>query len=99
MENNNKKSKLIFDMRITRKLLKKNPTQEAKYCRYCGKLLSEHCGCQQPVEVVDVKPLRDHPESTIAVFENTEWFQKAFDEIMSELKSYKEEEVPVEQND
>ena len=97
MEQNNKKSKLIFDMKITRKLLKRNHTIEEKYCRYCGKLLSDKCGCPQPVTIIDVKPLRDHPESTIAVFENTDAFKKAFDEVISEFKAkYDEEKEPVE---
>lgn len=84
---NNKKSKLIFDMRIARRLLKRNPTIEEKYCRYCGKLLTENCECVQPFTVIDVKPLRGHPGSTVAIFEDTPEFRVALEEVSAGLKN------------
>mgnify|MGYP003295821132 CR=1 FL=1 len=77
----NKKSQLVWDMKIVRRLLKKNPTMEAKYCRYCGKPLAEECECKQPFTIVDVKPMRDKPDSTVAIFENTPELQEAIAEI------------------
>ena len=90
IKNENKdtrKSRLVFDMRIVRSLLKRNPTQPAKYCRYCGKLLSEGCECTQPLEIIDVKKARDTENGTIAVFDNTLEFQKAFEEVTAEFKA------------
>lgn len=83
--NNEKKlSKLIFDMKVVRKLLKMN--SEPKYCPYCGKKLSDNCECHKNI-VVDVKPLRNGNGETIAVFLNNDSFQKDFTEIMDELKA------------
>ena len=85
MRNENKTSKLVFDPRVTRKLLKMNG--ELKYCPYCGKALSEKCECHKNI-VVDVKPLRGGTgNETIAVFANSETFQKDFTEIMEEMKA------------
>lgn len=81
----NKASKLVFDPRVTRKLLKMNG--ELKYCPYCGKALAEKCECHKNI-VVDVKPLRGSiGNETIAVFANSESFQKDFTEIMEEMKA------------
>lgn len=87
MEQNNKKSKLVFDMKIVRKLLKKNPTIKEQYCRYCGRLLSEKCDCVQPFTIIDVKPLRDNPSATIAIFADTPEFQKALSEVTEDFKN------------
>ena len=85
MRHENKASKLVFDPRITRKLLKMNG--EPKYCPYCGKLLTEQCACHKNI-VVDVKPLRGGAgNETIAVFANSESFQKDFVEIVEEMKA------------
>jgi hypothetical protein len=89
MRNENKKSKLIFDPRITRKLLKLN--DEPKYCPYCGKALAEQCDCHKNM-VIDVKPLRGSTEASIAVFANTESFQKDLTQVMDELKAKAEAE-------
>jgi hypothetical protein len=85
MRNENKASKLVFDPRVTRKLLKMNGTP--KYCPYCGKALAEKCECHKNI-VVDVKPLRGGVGGeTIAVFANSESFQKDFTEVMEEMKA------------
>ena len=52
----NKKSKLCFDMKIARKLLKMNG--EIKFCPYCGKGIEENCECHKNF-VVDIKPYRN----------------------------------------
>ena len=83
----NKKSKLIFDMKIVRKLLKMNG--EPKFCPYCGKPLTEKCKCHKNI-VVDVKPLRGSEEASIAVFDNNESFQADLTQIMDEIKALRE---------
>ena len=83
----NKKSKLIFDPRITRKLLKMNG--EPKFCPYCGKSLVEKCECHKNI-VIDVKPLRGSEEASIAVFDNNESFQADLTQIMDEIKAKRE---------
>ena len=85
----NKKSKLIFDMKIVRKLLKMN--DEPKFCPYCGKALTEKCGCHKNI-IIDVKPLRGSEEASISVFYNNKSFQADLTQIMDEIKAKKEEE-------
>jgi hypothetical protein len=87
--NENKKSKLIFDPRIVRKLLKLNG--EPKFCPYCGKELAERCDCHKNI-IVDVKPMRGAEDSTIAVFQNNDTFQADLTQIMDEIKAKKEAE-------
>ena len=85
----NKKSKLIFDPRITRRLLKMNG--EPKFCPYCGKSLVEKCECHKNI-VIDVKPLRGSEDASIAVFDNNESFQADLTQIMDEIKAKRESE-------
>lgn len=95
MRNENKSSKLVFDPRVTRKLLKMNGTP--KYCPYCGVALSEKCECHKNI-VVDVKPLRGGAgNETIAVFANSDAFQKDFTAIMEEMKAKAEAQKDAEQ--
>lgn len=91
IRNENKKSKLIFDPKITRKLLKMNG--EVKFCPYCGKPLTEKCECHKNI-IIDVKPMRGAENSTIAVFQNNEAFQSDLTQIMDEIKAKKEVEDP-----
>lgn len=93
MRNENKKSKLIFDPKITRKLLKMNG--ELKFCPYCGKRLAEKCECHKNI-IVDVKPMRGAEDATIAVFQNNEAFQADLTQIMDEIKAKKEAEIEIE---
>ena len=88
--NENKKSKLIFDPRIVRKLLKLNG--EIKFCPYCGKGIDEKCECHKNI-VIDVKPMRGAEDTTIAVFQNNEAFQADLTQIMDEIKAKKEAEA------
>lgn len=93
MRNENKKSKLIFDPKITRKLLKMNG--ELKFCPYCGKGLAEKCECHKNI-IIDVKPMRGAEDATIAVFQNNEAFQADLTQIMDEIKAKKEAEIEIE---
>lgn len=86
---NNKKSKLIFDPRITRKLLKMN--SEIKFCPFCGKSMSEKCECHKNI-IIDTKPLRGGNGESISVFDNNESFQTDLAQIMDEIKAKKEAE-------
>ena len=86
----NKKSKLVFDPKVVRRLLKQNG--ELKYCPYCGKALAENCECNKNI-IVDCKPLRGGNGESVMVFDNNEAFQKAFSEIMEEIKAKKEQEA------
>ena len=81
----NKKSKLVFDMRIVRSLLKKN-NGDPKFCPYCGTLLKDGCDCHKNI-VIDVKPLRGSENVSIAVFMNNESFQNDFKEVAAEFKA------------
>ena len=96
IKNENKKSKLIFDPKITRKLLKMN--SEIQFCPYCGTKLTEKCECHKNI-IIDVKPMRGATDSTIAVFQNNESFQTDLTQVMDEIKAKKEatEEVDPEQ--
>ena len=85
----NKKSKLIFDPKIARKLLKMNG--EVKFCPYCGRGLAEKCECHKNI-IVDVKPMRGAEDATIAVFQNNEAFQADLAQIMDEIRAKKEAE-------
>lgn len=82
-----KKSKLIFDMKIVRKLLKMN--EEIKFCPFCGVKTEDGCKCHKNI-VIDVKPLRGSEEASIAVFDNNESFQADLTQIMDEIKAKKE---------
>ena len=88
-KNTNKKTQLVFEPRVARRLLKKN--SEWKFCPSCGTLLSEGCECHKNF-VVDTKPLRGGNGESIFCFDNNEMFQKDFDEAMSEIKAKKESE-------
>ena len=94
IRNENKKSKLIFDPKITRKLLKMNGV--LKFCPYCGKELTENCECHKNI-IIDVKPMRGAEDSTIAVFANNDSFQVDLTQIMDEIKAKKEADAEYEQ--
>lgn len=83
----NKKSKLIFDQKMSRKLLKMNG--EFKFCPCCGKALIDGCDCNTNL-IIDVKKKRDSENETISVFLNTPGFQKNFDALMAEYKAKEE---------
>ena len=92
MENKNikKKVQLVFEPRVSRRLLKKNG--EWKFCPFCATPLSEGCDCHKNL-VVDTKPLRDGNGESIFCFDNNEMFQKDFAEEMDEIKAKKESDL------
>lgn len=94
----NKDSKLVFEPTMWRKLLKKNPSIQDKYCRFCGKPLDDNCDCPKMVaEIVDCKPYRDEngvnsSTRSVMVFKNTPEFQQAYNQMIEEAKAKKEAE-------
>ena len=84
-----KKSQLVFDMRLARKLLKMYG--EIRFCPYCGKSIVENCECHKNI-VIDVKPKRDTENETIAVFQNNASFQADYNQMIEESKAKKEAE-------
>jgi hypothetical protein len=54
--------------------------------------------CKKGFHIIDIKPLRDDPDKTVFVFENTDDFQVAFAQIMDEIKAKKEAEQEVAQD-
>jgi hypothetical protein len=89
MEDKNKKkeSKLVFDPKVTRKLLKMNG--EIKFCPYCGAKIEDGCECHKNI-VVDVKPYRNEngeiePNRSVMVFQNNKSFQDDYTQIKDEM--------------
>ena len=89
MNNKTKKSQLVFDMKMVRKLLKMNG--EIKFCPFCGKSVDEGCACHKNI-VIDVKPKRETENETIAVFQNNTTFQADYNQMIEEVKAKKEAE-------
>lgn len=89
MNNKTKKSQLVFDMKLVRKLLKMNG--EIKFCPFCGKSVNYGCECHKNI-VIDVKPKRDTENETIAVFQNNPEFQADYNQMIEEAKAKKEAE-------
>jgi hypothetical protein len=92
MKETKKTSKLIFDMKLVRKLLKLNG--EIKFCPYCGKSMAEKCDCHKNI-VVDVKPYRNEDgvlesDRSVMVFQNNEAFQNDLTQIIDEIKAKKD---------
>lgn len=65
MENTNdtRKTRLIFDAKIARTLLKRG------------------------FVVIDIKPNRENKDKSIFIFNNTDEFKTAFDEVLAKFKS------------
>ena len=92
--NKTKKSQLVFDPKIGRKLLKMNG--EIKFCPFCGKGMNESCGCHLNI-VVDIKPYRENDVMTdrsVLVFDNNAAFQADYAQLVEEAKAKKETEEP-----
>ena len=87
--NKTKKSQLVFDMKLVRRLLKMNA--EIKFCPFCGKSVEEGCDCHKNI-IVDVKHKRDTENETIAVFDNNTAFQADYNQMIEEDKAKKEAE-------
>lgn len=94
IKNENKKSKLIFDPKLTRKLLKLNG--EIKFCPYCGVRIEDNCGCHKNI-IVDTKPYRNEDgvlesDRSVFVFHNNDTFQDDLIQLIDEIKAKKESE-------
>jgi hypothetical protein len=93
-ENKNiKKSQLVFDPKVARKLLKMSG--EPKFCPYCAASLENGCECHKNI-VIDIKANRENAEKSIFVFDNNESFRSDFDRLMDEIKASKEIEAELD---
>ena len=89
-----KKTQLVWDPKITRKLLKLN--DEFRFCPSCGKLLEDNCACHKNF-IVDYKPYKTsdgvvEPNRSVAVFQNNKSFQEDNAKLIEEMKAKKETE-------
>lgn len=94
MNNKTKKSQLVFEPKLGRKLLKMNG--EIKFCPFCGKGIDEICGCHLNI-VVDIKPYRENgvmTDRSVLVFDNNPTFQADYAQLIEELQAKKETEDP-----
>ena len=96
MNNKTKKSQLVFDPKMARRLLKLNG--EAKYCPFCATPISEGCSCHKNL-VIDIKPYRGDDnviisDRTVLVFDNNSAFQADYNQMIEEAKAKKEVEEP-----
>ena len=92
MNNKTKKSQLVFDPKMSRRLLKLNPT--FKFCPFCGQALEALCECHKNL-VVDVKPYRADdgtivPDRSVLVFDNNPAFQADYNGMIEEAKAKRE---------
>jgi hypothetical protein len=100
MNNKTKKSQLVFDPKMARRLLKLNG--EVKFCPYCATPLSEGCECHKNL-VIDIKPYRNEDnvvvsDRSVLVFDNNPTFQTDYNQMIEEAKAKKEteESEPIE---
>lgn len=94
MNNKIKKSQLVFDPKMARRLLKLNG--EVKFCPFCGTPMPEGCDCHKNI-VVDIKPYRNEDnvvvsDRSVLVFENNLAFQSDYNQMIEEAKEKKETE-------
>ena len=94
MNNKTKKSQLVFDPKMARRLLKLNG--EVKFCPFCGAPISDGCECHKNI-VIDIKPYRNEgniiiPDRSVLVFENNAAFQADYNQMIEESKAKREEE-------
>lgn len=93
-ENKTKKSQLVFEPKLCRRLLKMN--EEIKFCPFCGKSVADGCECHKNI-VVDVKPYRGAdnviiPDRSVLVFDNNPTFQADYAQLVEEAKAKRESE-------
>ena len=90
--NKTKKSQLVFEPKLGRKLLKMNG--EIKFCPFCGKGIEEGCECHKNL-VIDIKPYRENDVMTdrsVLVFDNNDAFKADYAQLIEEIKTKKEAE-------
>ena len=93
MNNKTKKSQLVFDPKMARRLLKLNG--EAKFCPFCGELISNGCECHKNL-VVDIKPYRGEDgviisDRSVMVFDNNASFQTDYSQMIEESRIKRED--------
>ena len=98
MNNKTKKSQLVFDPKMARRLLKLNG--EVKFCPYCATPISEGCECHKNI-VVDIKPYRNEnnvvvPDRSVLVFDNNPMFKVDYNQMIDEAKAKRDAESDVE---
>ena len=98
MNNKIKKSQLVFDPKMARRLLKLN--DEIKFCPFCATPMSEGCECHKNI-VADIKPYRNEdgviiPDRSVLVFDNNASFQADYNQMIEEAKAKKEEFEQIE---
>lgn len=86
---NDKKSRLVFDAKMTRKLLKMNG--QIKYCPFCGAAINAGCGCHKNF-LIDIKKKRDTENESVFIFENNASFQADYEELIEASKANDVEE-------
>ena len=94
MNNKTKKSQLVFEPKMARRLLKMN--SEIKFCPFCGKTIVENCECHKNL-VVDIKPYRTEDnvaasDRSVLVFDNNSTFQADYNQMIEDAKAKKEAE-------
>ena len=94
MNNKLKKSQLVFEPKLGRRLLKMN--SEIRFCPFCGKSIEEDCTCHKNL-VVDIKPYRGEDnivmsDRSVLVFDNNAAFQADYNKLIEEAKAKKETE-------
>ena len=92
----NKKTQLVWDPKIVRKLLKMN--DEFRFCPSCARPIEEGCECHKNF-IVDYKPYKNsdgavEPNRSVAVFQNNKKFQEDNAQLIEEMSSKKEIEEP-----
>lgn len=98
MNNKTKKSQLVFEPKLGRRLLKMN--DEIKFCPFCGKNVAEGCECHKNI-VIDIKPYRNEEgvimsDRSVLVFDNNPTFQADYNQMIEEAKAKKEAESEIE---
>lgn len=93
MTNKTKKSQLVFEPKMARRLLKMN--SEIKFCPFCGKAITENCECHKNI-VIDIKPYRGEDniivqDRSVLVFDNNHTFQEDYNKMVEEAKAKKDE--------
>ena len=96
MNNKTKKSQLVFDPKLGRRLLKMNG--EIKFCSFCGVSVDAGCDCHRNL-VIDIKPYRGDDNAIVSdrsvlVFDNNANFQADYNKLIEEAKAKREAEEP-----
>ena len=96
MNNKTKKSQLVWDPKIVRKLLKLNT--EIKFCPFCGTSIETGCNCHKNL-IIDYKPYKNsdgviEPNRSVAVFYNNAQLKEDNVHLIDEAKAKKEAEEP-----